>query len=418
MGTAANDQRAPSGAGRETLSRVTEEPAQTIEDSRLRAIAEDLEATGWAAELCDADWTVVWASSQSRTLISQYTDADPGVGKHLIENRQMPGWTRLATPEAQRQWYATNVPQMLVDDPGAADRLVAMAPADMRATFQDAKPAEFPVWTELLQTTGAVAAIDKIRYFGARVRDSDGRPLATVYIYGVDLPATLLALVVQGDRGMFERMARLADPGRREAAILFADIQSSGELSRHLSSAAYFRLVQALFTALDEIVIDADGIVGKHAGDGLSAFFLPDQCGSREQAAGAALNAAIKLASAARATGADSDLEPAHELRLNVGVHWGGALYMGQLVTGGRLEVTALGDEVNECARIQESARDGTVLASKALIERLDPEHARRVGIDPGTVAYETVSELPGATEKAVRDAGSISVTEVQCERS
>ena len=91
---------------------------------------------------------------------------------------------------------------------------------------------------------------------------------------------------------------------------------------------------------------------------------------------------------------------------------------MGQVVTGGRLEVTALGDEVNECARIQESARDGTVLASKALIERLDPEHARRVGIDPDTVAYCTVGELPDATEKAVRDAGSIPVTEVPCERS
>jgi class 3 adenylate cyclase len=91
---------------------------------------------------------------------------------------------------------------------------------------------------------------------------------------------------------------------------------------------------------------------------------------------------------------------------------------MGQVVTGGRLEVTALGDEVNECARIQESARDGTVLASKALIERLDPEHARRVGIDADTVAYQTVAELPAATEKAVRDAGSIPVTEVSCEHS
>jgi class 3 adenylate cyclase len=383
--------------------------AHEIEDPRLRAIADDLEATGWAAELCDADWRVVWASSQSRTLIGQYTDADPGIGKHLLENRQMPGWVRLVTPEAQEQWLATNVPQMLGDDSGAADRL----PAGLRHTLHDTRPAEFPVWTELIQTTGAVAAIDKIRYFGVRVRASDGKPLATVYIYGVDLPATLLALVSQGDRGMFERMARLAEPGRREAAIVFADIQSSGELSRHLSSAAYFRLVQALFTGLDRVVYQARGIVGKHAGDGLSAFFLSDDCGSREAAAGTALDAARKLAATALAVADQSDFEPAHGLRLNVGVHWGGALYMGQVVTGGRLEVTALGDEVNECARIQESARDGTVLASKALVERLDPEHARRIGIDPDTVDYCTVGELPNATEKAVRDAGSISVTTV-----
>ena len=145
-----------------------------------------------------------------------------------------------------------------------------------------------------------MAAVSEVRNFGVRVRDSTGRPLATVYIYGVDLPATLLALVAQGDRGMFERMARLAEPGRREAAVLFADIQSSGELSRHLSSAAYFRLVQELFTDLDAIVIEADGIVGKHAGDGLSAFFLSEQCGSREGAASAALDAAL-AASARRA---------------------------------------------------------------------------------------------------------------------
>ena len=104
-------------------------------------------------------------------------------------------------------------------------------------------------------------------------------------------------------------------------------------------------------------------------------------------------------------------------MTLNVGVHWGGALYMGQVVTGGRLEVTALGDEVNECARIQESARDGIVLASKALIERLDPDHAGRLGIDPDTVGYTTVAELRDVPEKAVRDAGTIAVTEVPCER-
>jgi len=59
-------------------------------------------------------------------------------------------------------------------------------------------------------------------------------------------------------------------------------------------------------------------------------------------------------------------------VKINAGVHWGGALYLGQVITGGRLEVTALGDEVNECARIQQSARDGALLASKPLVERLD----------------------------------------------
>jgi class 3 adenylate cyclase len=389
-----------------------------VGDPRLESVIADLEATGWAAELCDADWKLIWVSSQARALIAQYDEQELGIGMHMAESRQLPGWRRLVTLEAQADWLRQNVPQMLSDDPSQAESIAALVPEELRDVVKECEPADVPVWTALTQTTGVAPAIDKVRYFGVRVRTGEGEALATVYVYGADLPATLLALVSQGDRGMFERMARLADPGRREAAVLFADIQSSGELSRHLSSAAYFKLVQELFTRLDEIVIEASGIVGKHAGDGLSAFFLADDCGSREGAAAAAVDTAIAVAAAARETGTASDLGPARELRLNVGVHWGGALFMGQVVTGGRLEVTALGDEVNECARIQEAARNGTVLASKAIVERLAPEHARRVGIDPDTVSYTTVAELPDVPEKAVRDAGSIPVTEVACERS
>jgi class 3 adenylate cyclase len=390
----------------------------TARDPRLDEIIDGLEETGWAAEVCDADWNLIWVSSQARTLIGQEDDSGLGLGKHILESRQEQAWQRVVSASAQEQWVRLNVPQMLADDTGAKDRLAQLALPEQRQAVEDSEPADIPMWTWLTHTTGVINAIDDVRNFGMRVRTREGDPFATVYIYGANLPATLLALVAQGDQGLFERMARLADPGRREAAVLFADIQASGELSRHLSSAAYFRLVQQLFTRLDQIVIEAKGIVGKHAGDGLSAFFLADDCGSREGAAAAAIDTALELSSAAEETGARSELEPANDLRLNVGVHWGGALYMGQVVTGGRLEVTALGDEVNECARIQESARGGAVLASKALIERLDPDHARAVGIDPESAAYTTVAELPDAPEKAIRDAGSIPITEVPCERS
>ena len=387
-----------------------------MHDPRLDRIIAGLEATGWAAELCDKDWRLVWVSNQARALIAQYDADELGIGMHMAESRQLPGWRRLVTDDAQRQWIEENVPQMLTGDPEDRERIAAMIPPELRDAVAGLEPADIPMWTSLIQTTGVARAVNEVRYFGVRVRNEAGEPLATVYIYGANLPATLLALVAQGDRGMFERMARLADPGRREVAVVFADIQSSGELSRHLSSAAYFRLVQELFTDLDAVVTGAKGIVGKHAGDSLSAFFLAEDCGSVADAAGAALDAARTLAATARDTAGRFDLEPARALRLNVGVHWGGALYMGQVVTGGRLEVTALGDEVNECARIQEAAREGTVLASKALVERLDPDHAERLGIDPERVAYRLVGEIEGVSEKVLRDAGPIPVTEVPLE--
>ena len=383
--------------------------AGLIQDERLERVVRGLESTGWAAEVCDAEWRLVWVSPQTRALIGDPEEKDLGIGEHILESRNRPAWQCMVSDEAQEQWIRQNVPQMLNDHPDAKTRLLGMARPELKEAVEECEPAQVPIWTWLTRTTGVEPGVREVRNFGLRVRTREGEPFATVYMYGANLPATLLALVAQGDRGMFERMARLTEPGRREAAILFADIQASGELSRHLSSAAYFQLVHELFTKLDGIVIDANGIVGKHAGDGLSAFFLADDCDTKEGATGAAVDAAVKLVEAARDTG--------EGVTLNVGVHWGGALYMGQVVTGGRLEVTALGDEVNECARIQESARDGIVLASKALIERLDPDHAGRLGIDPDTVGYTTVAELRDVPEKAVRDAGTIAVTEVPCER-
>lgn len=174
-------------------------------------------------------------------------------------------------------------------------------------------------------------------------------------------------------------------------------------------------------TAIDAVVGDHDGIVGKHAGDGVTAFFLADDAGSTSRTARGAIEAARGITDAAAMTAAEFAADGVEvapgDVRMNVGVHWGGALYMGQIVTGGRLEVTALGDEVNEAARIQQAARDGGAFASKAVLERLDPDDAHAVGIDPDAAAYRTVAELPGADEKILRDAGGIAVTAIGADR-
>ena len=83
---------------------------------------------------------------------------------------------------------------------------------------------------------------------------------------------------------------------------------------------------------------------------------------------------------------------------------------VGQVATNDRLEVTALGDQMNECARIEAAAKDGALLASKDLIERLDPADAEALAVDPNSIAYIALGELAGVSDKAIRDAGSIPV--------
>jgi class 3 adenylate cyclase len=73
--------------------------------------------------------------------------------------------------------------------------------------------------------------------------------------------------------------------------------------------------------------------------------------------------------------------------------------------------VTALGDEMNEAARIESATTGGDALASKLPIERLERNDATDVGLNPDEMTYLTTGKIQRSSEKAVRDAGSISVT-------
>ena len=107
-----------------------------------------------------------------------------------------------------------------------------------------------------------------------------------------------------------------------------------------------------------------------------------------------------------------SQLVP-EDLVMRFGFHWGATLYVGQIATSGRSEVSALGDEVNEGARIEACATGGRALASKALMERLNPEDAAALDLDPDRVTYAPLADLPAATERARRDAPAIAGCEV-----
>jgi class 3 adenylate cyclase len=91
----------------------------------------------------------------------------------------------------------------------------------------------------------------------------------------------------------------------------------------------------------------------------------------------------------------------------------GATLYIGRILTRGRSEVTALGEEVNETARIEACATSGRTLASKSLIERLDRADAEALGVDTRHTTYTPLADLATATDKARRDAPAIAVCEV-----
>jgi class 3 adenylate cyclase len=219
-------------------------------------------------------------------------------------------------------------------------------------------------------------------------------------------------MAAMGDLRHFERMQAVAKAGRRPAAMLFADLESSSPLARRLSTASYFSLGRRMTRAADECVIDAGGLVGRHVGDGIVAFFLAETTDSESAAARACIEGARKLRRAMSGVAARSELEP-EDLVMRFGLHWGATLYVGQIATSGRTEITALGDEVNEGARIEACATGGLALASKELLERLGPDDAAALGLSPDRLTYTPLADLPTATEKARRDAPAIAVCAV-----
>jgi len=373
----------------------------------LRAVAETLDSTGWAAELYDPEWRVVAYSREWRLLRGDPPEDELGYGLHAVQASMVPAITAGSTPDSRITWLRQNLPRMATSTPGGIQALVAMLTPELREAVGRVAPEPWaPMWSGVVEYVVERLPPARAQYVTTALAAPDG-VAGWVTVYGPYAPATVTSLLMRGRLEHFARMASLLQPRRHEAAVLFADIQSSSKLSRHTSTAGWFALVRDFTTAMDDMVIDNGGVVGRHGGDGITAFFLADQLGTRGDACAAALRSGLRMAS--WTPGDDVPVRPA-TLSVNVGVHWGGVLYLGQVVSGGRLEVTALGDEVNECARIQETARDGAVLASKPLVERLWPEQAREFGIDPVGVSYTCLSELPTATEKAVRDAGGVPV--------
>lgn len=383
-------------------------------DPTLAVIASELEAHGVTAELFDSKWRLVFVTREMvKTLGLPEEHLEPlyGLSPPLRNLEFGEYWS--PDEESNLRWWSQMASAMVHDvppsDPDFLDVFGPLAEAARGVEPESPPPVvnidlAFPETTELkLNWLGTVS------FLYIRVRDHSGELAGIAAISRGAFPSTLTARLSRGDIAMFERMDGMRDPARRSAAVLFADLEASGRLARRLSSRAYFELIRSLTDLIDGEVIRRAGVLGKHAGDGASALFVAEgEAGGEAGAALAAIEAGRAIAAGAGALGGGGE----DTIRVNVGLHWGATLTVGQVSTMGRLEVTALGDEMNEAARIESAAREGAILASKALIERLDESGAEQLGIDPDALQYTTLADL-GPSEKAIRDAGGIAVTEL-----
>ncbi len=388
------------------------------DDPTLAAIARALNDAGYWAIIVDRNWRHLYMTDAQRLSHGGLLELAPfevGVYYYGPESLTalLAGRGRLVTLETAREHFEALGAYMLAAAEGGREELRELVDPRVRDIVDQLSPADLVNALSVASASYSAGLPVETPLTLIPVRDSDGQLVGTVMLRKPAASMAVLGtLAAGGDLRHFERMQQVAKAGRRPAAMLFADLESSSSLARRLSTASYFSLGRRMARAADHAVIDAGGLVGRHVGDGVVAFFLAESAGSESTAARSCIEAARDIKDAMSEVASRSELAP-EDLVLRFGLHWGATLYVGQIATSGRAEVTALGDEVNEGARIEACAAGGRALASKELLERLDPEDAALLGLDPDHVTYTPLADLPTATEKARRDAPAISVCEV-----
>jgi class 3 adenylate cyclase len=394
-----------------------DDPCPLPEDPALAEVAESFRDSGHWIDIVDPNWHVVYSSDDLRLAQGFMVERAPALlGLHMFGPESMKvrdnafvvnttGWSEVLA--GLGGW-------VLADTVGGRAALQEIVDPSFRDVVdQLSATSNSAASSSIYHGTGVGGARPKLVLTAVRIHDKSGRLAGTLIVQKPHLNMSMLAtLAAQGDVQHFERMQSVSAAERRPAAVLFADLEGSTALGKKLSTAKYFALGRRLTRAADQCVVEAGGITGRHAGDGVVAFFVADTFDSESAAARACIQAARSLRTAMVEVAERSGLEP-EDLTMRFGLHWGSTLYMGLISTVGRTEVTALGDEVNEGARIEACATGGRALASKMLVERLTENDAEAIDIDLDDITYVQLGDLDSATTKARRDAPSIAVCEI-----
>jgi class 3 adenylate cyclase len=387
------------------------------DDPALAQWAATLNGAGQWAQLYDASWRLVFVTDDLRSSFGDTgteTQLAIGLQPFSAEGARLFASLNRDPPELRRARFLDTAGYVLATLPGGRDEFRRAAAPEYADLVDEIQPKDVPAAWWSGRESSTFAGVD-VTGSSSWFRIDDGRGhlagFCTIFKPAAGM-SQLAAAAFTVDLEHLERMQAVERPDRRPAAILMADLEASSPLARRLSTPAYFALTRRLVRASDQCVVDTGGIVGRHVGDGVVAYFLAETAGSESAAAAACVRAAQRLRGLLDEIGQRSEI-PERGLSLRFGLHWGATLYVGRILTAGRSEVTGLGDDANEAARIEACATGGRTLASKPLIERLTRADADALGLDITHMRYTPLAELSTATDKAQRDAPAIPVCDI-----
>jgi class 3 adenylate cyclase len=189
---------------------------------------------------------------------------------------------------------------------------------------------------------------------------------------------------------------------RRAITVLFADIAGSTAIAERLDPEDWTTLVGEAFTRMNRTIERYDGTIARLMGDGVLAFFGAPV--AHEDDPERAVRCGLDMVRAIDELGAAQRVLGASELRVRVGINTG-PVVVGVVGTETANEYTAMGDAVNVAARMQATARPGSVLITAAthrfvspLVEAVDVGLLELKGKTDAVQAYEITGLKAGGT--------------------
>ena len=377
------------------------------------------EASKQFAMIFDDQWRLTYMTSDLRTSWSSRVGgnlAALAIGQHLFSANAAAaaGQHRfgLNSPDLWRRFFQAVGPFVLGHTPGGAAALQAAIDPTLRDLL-DGLGHDYSSVAEFPASAAGLVGVSDGHVTAMVLRDISGKTCGFLLLFSMAAGMNALSgLAFSLDMPLVRRMEQMKRADQRPAALLFADLEGSTALAAKLGAADYFALGRRLVQAADRCVADAGGLIGRHVGDGIVAFFAVENFGSNSDAAHACISAARNLRAAITGIAARSGLTT-QDVVLRFGLHWGSSVFLGRITTVARTEVTALGNEVNEATRIEPCATGGRTLASMALMNELDGTAAASLGLDLSALRYTRLADLQTATEKARKDAPDLSVCEI-----
>ena len=170
--------------------------------------------------------------------------------------------------------------------------------------------------------------------------------------------------------------ARALTGKEQQTVILFVDIREFTKIAEHKLPFDVVYILNKYYAVCGEIIEANGGRLDKFIGDGIMAIF--DATGDINQNCRNALEAASKISNSMADMNAELKMDFDEEMRFGMGIHAGETI-VGMMGYGKTVSETAIGDNVNVAARLEELSKKYKcqLVISKFVAEQANVETAK-----------------------------------------